>query len=371
MKLDGRENLGVYSSEIDKVDRNTWTEVLQLFDDASIYQTWSSGIARVGEENLSHLILRKNGEIVGLCQVVIRTVHFLKTGIGDVNKGPLWRKSGREADVEHLIHLLEAVREEYVIKRGLLLRVWPNEVESSGSGMRSLFERLGFKCNSTSPRFRTLRLDLTPPLDELRKNLLQKWRNQLNRAEKDNLRVVEGSEDDLYGIFLKLLREVVKRKEFVPVVDYDQFRAIQNDLEEPLKMKIMVCEEEGEPLGVSICSAIGNTGIYLFGATGDKGMKVNGSNLLQWHMVQWLKRRGVRWYDLGGIDPQNNPGVYHFKCGIAGRSGKDEMFLGEFDAFNSARTYLLHSFILKTGFLREKLKRIAPFATYLQRRGTI
>jgi hypothetical protein len=34
--------------------------------------------------------------------------------------------------------------------------------------------------------------------------------------------------------------------------------------------------------------------------------------------MQWLKENGVRWYDLGGIDPDQNPGVYHFKKGMSG-----------------------------------------------------
>jgi hypothetical protein len=35
-------------------------------------------------------------------------------------------------------------------------------------------------------------------------------------------------------------------------------------------------------------------------------------------LIGWLKERGVRWYDLGGIDPEGNPGVYHFKKGFSG-----------------------------------------------------
>ena len=66
----------------------------------------------------------------------------------------------------------------------------------------------------------------------------------------------------------------------------------------------MVCEYEGEPIAVSICSAIGDTGIYLLGASGDKGMNLNGSNLLQWQMIEWLKEQGCHWYDLGGINPK-------------------------------------------------------------------
>ena len=34
--------------------------------------------------------------------------------------------------------------------------------------------------------------------------------------------------------------------------------------------------------------------------------------------MEAAREEGCRWYDLGGIDPQNNPGVYHFKSGFGG-----------------------------------------------------
>ena len=43
-----------------------------------------------------------------------------------------------------------------------------------------------------------------------------------------------------------------------------------------------------------------------------------GEKKLQWTLIKWLKERGVRWYDLGGIDPEGNPGVYSFKRGFSG-----------------------------------------------------
>jgi hypothetical protein len=65
-------------------------------------------------------------------------------------------------------------------------------------------------------------------------------------------------------------------------------------------------------------TGVGDTGIYLLGATSNDGMKFKGSYLLQWRMMQWLKECGCAWYDLGGINPDRNPGVYHFKQGFGG-----------------------------------------------------
>jgi lipid II:glycine glycyltransferase (peptidoglycan interpeptide bridge formation enzyme) len=82
-----------------------------------------------------------------------------------------------------------------------------------------------------------------------------------------------------------------------------------------------------------ICSLIGSTGIYLFGATSDSGLRTRGAYLLQWRMIEWLKEKGCSCYDLNGINPESNPGTYQFKTGLSGKNGKDVYFLGQFDAY--------------------------------------
>ena len=146
----------------------------------------------------------------------------------------------------------------------------------------------------------------------------------------------------LYQIFLDLQKEMIARKKFVPGVDYDEFRKIQKNLPDPLKMKIMLCEYDGKPVSALVGTAIGDTGIYLLGATSSKGMKTKGSYLLQWEMIKFLKELGCRYYDLGGINPDKNPGVYHFKAGLG---GKDVYHIGQFEACES----LISSFLVKYG----------------------
>ena len=83
-------------------------------------------------------------------------------------------------------------------------------------------------------------------------------------------------------------------------------------------MRILICEQKGVPVAGIVTSAMGDSAIYLLGATSDDGLNAKGAYLLQWTMIQWLKENGFRWYDLGGIDPQGNPGVYSFKKGLSG-----------------------------------------------------
>lgn len=348
-----------YSITVDSTDKAMWEELLQGFDDATIHQTWSVGAISQGERNLSNLILRRDGEVVAMAQISVRKFPFIKAGIATVYWGPIWRRKGKATDYTVLDKAVEALKNEYVANRCLLLRIWPIGFENSEDGAISTLKKHGFIRNSKVQPYRTLLLDISPSLEELRKNLAQKWRNQLNTAEKSNLSLMEGSSDEMYHTFLKMLHEMVTRKNFETRVDYDQYQRIQNDLPEFLKMNIIVCSCEGEPVSAGIISAIGDTGIYLLGATANKGLRVNGSNLIHWRVINWLKERGYKWYDLGGIDPSGNPGVYNFKRGIAGKIGLDVVHVGQFYLARTPISHFLSFYIDWINRARIKLRRIS------------
>jgi hypothetical protein len=316
--------------EIDKFDKNSWHDLITRFDDASFYQTWSYGTS-IGRK-VSHIALKAGEDILGCCQASLRRLPFHSIGVADIHWGPLCIRKGRSFEPNTLFHLVHSIKEEYAIKRGYMLRIWPHAKGEGKEPLKQFLKSEGFYVNMSERPYRTLILDLTPSLPDLRRNLLQKWRNCLNKAEKSGIRVVEGTGNNLYDIFFKLGQEMADRKNLTAIVkSYKEFRLIQADLPEPLKMKIMICEADSEPVSAAVYSVVGDTGIYMLGATGEKGLRLNASYLLQWRMIERMKENGVRYYDLGAFNPELNPGVYHFKSGVAGKSGLDETFLGEFN----------------------------------------
>jgi len=334
-----------YVAEIDKVGQSEWSELLTRFDDATIYQTWSYGSVRWGEDHLSHVVLRRGGEIVAAAQARIIKFPILGAGIAYIPFGPLWKIHGRQIDIGDFHQVIRALYTEYVLKQGLLLRVIPNEIDSGDNMMRSVLQEGGLKWKESMSPYRTFLIDLSLSVEELRRSLDQKWRNHLNRAERNGLRVVEGSDDNSYNFFSNIYKEMHERKKFSEFVDINKMRVVQKDLQDRLKMTIILCESEADPVSAVVCTAIGDTGIYLLGATNDKGRTLQASYLVQWRVIEWLKAKGRRWYDLGGIDPEKNPGTYQFKAGLSGRLGKEVRYLGQFDGCRN----LLSSFLVKVG----------------------
>jgi lipid II:glycine glycyltransferase (peptidoglycan interpeptide bridge formation enzyme) len=327
-----------YTYEIERLDSISWSELLAQFSDASIYQTWSYGAIRWGNKNLNHVIFRKDGELIGVAQVCVKKVPGLPIGLAYVPWGPLWNKRDRETDFEDFRFIVRSLSREYCERRRCVLRIDPN-IFAADKDAAAIIETEGLGLRPSQLPYRTLMVDLSQSLEEIRKRFDQKWRNQLNRAEKNGLLLDEGNSAELFRVFLELQKQMLERKTFIPGVDYDEFGRIQEDLPEDLKMRVSVAVFEGEPVAVAVASAIGDTGIYLLGATGDKGMKLKGSYLVQWSIIRWLKASGSRWYDLGGINPEQNPGVFYFKSGL---TGIDSRHLGQYESrANLASHFLL------------------------------
>jgi hypothetical protein len=146
---------GAYSTQTDQIDEGGWNDILQKFDDANLMQTWSYGSVRGGRNNLSHIVLPKNRELVAAAQIVIKTIPFLGAGIAYVKSGPLWQLRGAKKEPEILQQILRELRRVYVTGRGLLLRVFPADTEDGSGALPGLFEEEGFKRDLKLPTRQT------------------------------------------------------------------------------------------------------------------------------------------------------------------------------------------------------------------------
>jgi len=306
--------------EVDRVSALEWARLIDQFDDANLYQAFSYGAMRWGADNLSHIVLRKDHEAVAIAQLWILRPAKLRLGIAYARRAPLWIRAGRACDPEVFCRIVQAMEEEYVRRRGLVLRIMPNAFLQSERGELVTMALKRFRAETALPdgEERTLVLDLSPTLESLRSRFDRKWRNQLTAAEKRNLVVTSGTSLEEFRVFESLYRDMRLVKRFESSVDAAEFALIQPGLPEAHRMRVFLCFQDETPVAGVVASAMGNAAIYLLGATIQEGRRAKASYLLQWKLVQWLKERQIRWYDLGGIDPEKNPGVYHFKRGLSG-----------------------------------------------------
>jgi len=306
---------------IDRLDRGIWEGAISRFQDHNYRQIWDFGLAcarRVNAES-EHVAVKWGGEILGLADVRIKRIPIVKTGIAYINGGPLVRQ-GTGLDRDRLRSCLCALTREYVGKRGLVLRVLgpcgsPDWNEEQGK----VFSENGFVQAKGGRPYRTFQLDIARPVEDIRKTLAQKWRNCLNQAEKQQYTIRSGTDPHLFEQFCALFSQFIERKRFVVELTPPIYHEAHTQMSEKERFQISLVEVEGTVVAGHVASLLGDTCVYLLGASSEDGLRVKASYLLQWHVVNLAHERGFKWYDLGGIDPEGNPGVYNFKKGLGGK----------------------------------------------------
>lgn len=344
-----------FVAEADAFDQSRWSLVLQEFADANVYQTWPYNVARSGRAKVSHIVLKHRGRAVAVAQARLAGLPNCRMGIAYFRWGPLWKPQSGELEVETFRQVVRAIRNEYAIRRGLIVRLVPALCVEDGEQFSAILEEEGFVQNRRINPYRTILMNIQPSLKDLESGFHRKWRNHLNGARKQQFKIIEGEDDALFAKFEPIYTEMHRRKQFVSDTQIAHFQNAQRTLTEHEKLRVFLCRVDDEFCAGAICSAMGDTGLYIFGATSNRGLKNNGSYLLQWRILEWLKQRGCQWYNLNGINPVTNPSTFEFKTRLAGKHGRDVHFVGHFDAYPHAAAEL----VVRGGErLRSKIKKL-------------
>jgi lipid II:glycine glycyltransferase (peptidoglycan interpeptide bridge formation enzyme) len=353
-----------YSYLIGEATEDGWYPILDLFQDASIFQTIAFCRAKMPGSRLDQLVLRRGSDVAAAALVRIIPVPFLGTSMAYVLWGPMFHRRDGARDERALAQALKALRYEYIVKRRLGLRVVPLLTREDGVEWPTVFREAGYQHVVPRVRKRTVVIPMDRSLEQLRRGLDQKWRNCLNSAERNNLTIREGEDTPHFDLFLEVYREMLDRKRLGEPGDIRSFMAAQAALPNRFKLKVFVALDGDQPSAGVICSAIGQRGVFVFGATGSAGMKNKASYLLQWRVIERLRERRCSLYDLHGVNAETNPGVYAFKMGLCGKNGSEVEMLGHFEAWEGVRMRWLMGAAERVNDSFKRLK-----AAYIRYRG--
>jgi GNAT acetyltransferase-like protein len=304
-----------------RAERDEWIAQAADFQDHNYRQCWDYAAKLAGRSNATaeNVVVTLDGESIGLASVRVKRLPGLGTGIAYVAGGPLVRR-GDDVDARARLELvLEALRQEYVDRRRLVLRVAP----AIGDEVWNLVQddcllAAGLHPGEHLRPYRTMMVDIGRPLADVRKGLAKKWRNLLSNAERQDLQVTEGRDPRLFEDFEPLFDELVARKGIDVELGADFYAELQPALPESERLYVAIAWVDGAPAAGVVASIHGDTAVYLLGASNELGRKTNAAYLLQWKVIEAASERGCRWYDLGGVDPVGNPGVYRFKERMGG-----------------------------------------------------
>jgi lipid II:glycine glycyltransferase (peptidoglycan interpeptide bridge formation enzyme) len=347
-----------YTAEVDLIDKSSWNDLLLQFKDVSYYQTWSFGAIHSGEKHLSHLILKKDGNAVGMAQLRIGRIPKLSIGIAYLSRGPIFMSKYGKYDDERLSNMLRALYNEYVLRRRYFLRIVPNTIDiAENAAIKSIYANEGFS-RSDFPG-QTVLVDLSKSLDEIRQNMDRKWRQTLQSAEKKAIDIIEGNNNEACQMALKVIGEMKTRKGFLGGNQSEAIK-VNLDLPESLKLKLAVSIDNKEPVAALGWVTVGTVGIPLVAATGYKALKTKSSYVLWWRMIEYYKGEGYVAVDMGGVNKKRNPGGYYFKTHILGKRLKDQpQYIGQFDAWPNYLSWAFFMAIYKTREIYRNVRSMA------------
>ena len=299
------------------VDKQNWTETASSFVDYNFEQSHEYATSMADRAGASTLFLAVHAgdRLLGAASVRLRTIPLLGRGVAYVSGGPITCRETAD-DSQGLGAVVAALKRKLVDEDGhfLLVRL-PVTLALRHADPKETLSGLGFIESPRARPYKTIVVDVRAAPDALRGKLAGKWRTDLGYAERAGLCIEKGSGRAMVARFLELFHQMHDAKGFDVRLPPD---TILSMAPEGIGLQVLIATKDGEDAAGHVLSLLGDTAVYLFGATNELGRATKAGYLLNWEAILLAKARGIAWYDLGGIDAETNPGVYRFKSRMGG-----------------------------------------------------
>lgn len=312
-----------------------WNTLLttQTGEHTSFLHAWEWGTVqeRVGR-SVTRFIVKEDGEMRALVCCVVVPLPLGRTYLFS-HRGPVFHPSVSDAAPYYDAFLAnEAVRALMQQRRVVFWRFEPLDARSEAFVQRCK------RVKDVEPG-RTQLIDLSLTEDVLLSQMSMRARYNVRLAAKKGVRIEwvargEGSAnaqpnwEQLTEQFWELITETSQRHHFRSH-SKAYYQSIMEELGTAGLLELCLAFHEKELLAMNMMVSVGDIMTYLHsGATRAKS-QLKAPHLMQWECMKRAKQRGLRWYDLYGIAPDEaqisahtgtHPlsGVTAFKQGLGG-----------------------------------------------------
>ena len=214
------------------------------------------------------------------------------------------------------IAALRFLKRQYSPWKRQFLQLMPELTNNKDN--RALMKRAGFTRIMTGTS--TIWIDLTADEASLREQLAGNWRNQLKKAEQSNFTIaVGGSKPKHYNWLLEKESEQRQNRGYsaIPLglVPAFQNTTINPTTKTPPLMSV-TAHEKGAQIAGALFLLHGASATYHIGWVGERGRALNAQNRVLFEGILSLKKQGVHWLDLGGVDTGPQAAIARFKLGL-------------------------------------------------------
>ena len=220
------------------------------------------------------------------------------------------------------------------------------------------FQQLGFR---KAPMYLSVEfagiLNLENSEEEILKNMRQRLRRALRKAEKNQITIEKTSDPKAIHDFYQIELQTAKRHDFYAFSEdflTKQFAAFAKNDEAVL----YIAKLDGEILAENFMIFYGNEASYHYGVSSELGTKYSGAPLLHMEAMRDARKRGIKRYNFWGIVDENDTkhrfyGVSVFKRGF----GVEELkYLEARDLVLDKISYYIKTLPIET--LRRKVRHV-------------
>lgn len=312
----------------------------------SVLQSWEWGEfqKKIGRRVWRLLLSNNIGRVRAVATIVKhpwpRNLHYLYCP-----KGPVVANSEKINKIWELF--VDKISDIASMEKSVFLRLEPPN--SFNQGSIKLMRGLGFRkipWHMQPNDSVILNLEKTEP--ELLHQMKPKTRYNIRLAEKRGVTVETHKSERYLKDFWNMMKETTARDKFSPH-PYLYYLNLLDVLGHARMAELYVATYKQRPLAAVLVSFFGGTATYLHGASSDKLRALMAPYLLQWIAIKDAKKRGMKFYDFGGVSPQNSPqhpwaGISRFKRGFG---GSEVSFGGTYDLIYRKWWYLAYRVVRK------------------------
>ena len=251
--------------------------------------------------------------------------------------GKLWYipKGPGVTSMRQLDALLPELRDFAAKNSVFLIKIEPELIANKETSADLL--KLGLiKTRPIQPNWSTVYVDLHDSLETVMKNLPQKGRHAIKRAERDGVTVkrVPANAKNCQ-IMYNLLKDTATDAHF-GIRPAEYYRTFYQRYEKAGLGQLFFAYFEGEIVAGAFAMVFGKKSTYKDGASIRKRTAYGASHLLQWRVIQWAKEKGALIHDLCGAPPlseSKNPSHPHYGIGLFKTSFNKEIaeYVGTYD----------------------------------------
>lgn len=182
-------------------------------------------------------------------------------------------------------------------------------------------------------------IDLSLDESELLESIHQSTKANINRAIKRGVDVIIKNviSNTEFNDYKKMMEDTTERnhgKNIYPSDNYFKFLFemlfVKSTTENSPNIYLtgFYGYSDDNPAATHFVSFYGKTATYLYGASYSKYLNTKVTTLLHWSAILEAKKRGMKYYDIGGIDEKRWPSLTEFKKQFG---GKEIKYLGNID----------------------------------------